>query len=113
MVTDYMVIETRSNMRGGDGEVTITNWLAGEDKPKNVRLIGVIELPEGASIGVHKHEGEAEVFHIISGTGIYNDDGELVEVKAGDTTLCPSGSEHGIKNAGNEPLVFNAVIVQG
>lgn len=113
MVTDKVVKEIRKNMRGGDGEVTIINWLEEDDKPANVRLAGVLELPVGASIGTHKHEGEAEIFHIISGVGEYNDNGVSVEVKAGDTALCLSGCEHGIKNAGAEPLILNAVIVRG
>lgn len=113
MVTDKSYSEARKNMRGGDGEVTIINWLADDDKPANVRLAGVLELPPGASIGVHKHEGEAEIFHIISGSGEYDDNGEILNVKAGDTALCPSGASHGIKNTGEELLRLNAVIVKG
>lgn len=113
MVTDKTAVEVRKNMRGGDGEVTITSWLEDKDKPNNVRLAGVLTLPPGASIGVHKHEGEAKIFHIISGTGDYNDNGEVVKVKAGDTAVCPSGCEHGIKNTGEEPLILNGFIVLG
>lgn len=113
MVNDKVVKETRNNMRGGDGEVTIINWLEDKDKPANVRLAGVLELPGGASIGVHKHEGEAEIFHIISGAGEYYDNGKTVKVKAGDTAVCTSGCEHGIKNIGDEPLILNGFIVLG
>ena len=113
MVIDKVFTEVRKNMRGGDGEVTITSWLEDKDKPNNVRLAGVLTLPRGASIGAHKHEGEAEIFHILAGTGEYNDNGEIVEVKAGDSTVCPSGSVHGIKNTGDEPLVLNGFIVLG
>lgn len=113
MIRHTEVREIRKNMRGGDGEVTVINWLESGERPKNVRLAGVLELPPGASIGVHKHEGEAEIFHILSGSGEYNDNGDIVNIKAGDTALCPDGSEHGIKNTGEVPLMLNAVIVQG
>lgn len=113
MVTDKTVVEVRKNMRGGDGEVTITSWLEDKDKPNNVRLAGLLTIPPGASIGFHKHEGEAEIFHIISGEGEYDDNGETVIVKAGYTAVCPSGSQHGIKNTGGEPLVLNGFIVIG
>lgn len=113
MVESGITKEIRKNMRGGDGEVTIANWIDKPKLPPNVRLMGVIELPPGASIGEHAHEGEAEVFHIISGAGEYNDDGEAVEVKSGDTCVCASGQRHGIKNTGGRPLIFNAVITLG
>ena len=44
--------------------------LAGEYKGKS-RLIGVITLEPGCSIGAHIHENEEEVFYIMEGTATY------------------------------------------
>ena len=60
-----MKYDIRENMRGGDGKVKITNVLdEGEYKGK-ARLLGVITLEPGCSIGGHIHENEAEVFYIM------------------------------------------------
>lgn len=106
----YDVVE-RPNMRDGEGTVTINGWLAEAEKPKNLRLAATLVLPEGASIGEHVHEGEAEVFHVASGAGVYFDDGKANAVKAGDIMLCANGHRHGVKNTGCGDLVINAVII--
>ncbi len=41
-------------------------------------------LPTGASIGPHAHDGEDELFYIIKGEGLIEDDGALQTVSAGD-----------------------------
>lgn len=113
MIRHEYITETRENMRGGDGVVTIHNFVADSEKCPNLRLLGMIELPPGASIGEHVHDGEAEIFSIVSGEGEYNDNGVAVPVKVGDVTVCYSGQVHGIRNTGSAPLVINGVIIQG
>lgn len=113
MIRNEYVTEQRGQMRGGDGTVTIKNWVSGGEKPANVRLAGVLELPVGASIGTHRHEGEAEIFHVISGEAEYSDNGRNVKVGAGDVMICYSGEEHSVKNTGDDTLLINAVIVTG
>ena len=49
------------------------------------REIGWLTLPPGASIGLHKHDNNEDVYIIISGKGIFTDsNGKETEVKAGD-----------------------------
>ena len=57
------------------------------------------------------HVGESETFFILSGQGIYNDNGNKVQVVPGMVTLTPSGEGHSIKNTGDEMLVFIALIL--
>jgi len=113
MIKREYVQELRENMRGGNGTVTIKNWAHGDEKPANMRLAATLEIPEGASIGMHKHEGEAEIYNVVSGAGEYNDNGNISDVSAGDVMVCYSGEEHGIKNTGSGKLVLNAFIVLG
>ena len=52
------------------------------------REIGWLTLPPGASIGLHKHDNNEDVYIIISGKGIFTDsNGKETEVKAGDITI--------------------------
>ncbi len=74
------------------------------------RLLGVITVPPGGEIADHVHNNEYEVYSLLSGTGLYNDNGTPVQLSAGAVTYCPDGETHGIKNNGKEDLVFVAFI---
>lgn len=60
-------------------------------------FFGIAELPEGATAGTHKHEGDDEFFYILDGEAIIVQDGEEKKVVKGDIVLTRSGSEHSIK----------------
>jgi quercetin dioxygenase-like cupin family protein len=47
----------------------------------------------------------------MKGTAEYNDNGEIRTVKAGDVTICPTGTGHGIANKTDEVVELTAVIV--
>ena len=49
--------------------------------------------------------------NILSGKGIYSDNGTLRMVQAGDVTFTPDGKGHGLTNSGDEDLVFMALII--
>lgn len=107
-------IDNREHMRGGDGTVIITNLIGSkEELNNNGRLFGRITLNPGCSIGTHPHEGESELFYILTGTGIYNDNGTEVTVSAGDVTICAPGESHGIANRSDEVLELVALIING
>ena len=103
--------DVRPQMRGGQGEVTITHLVDADNKPNHVRLVGKITLPKGASIGYHVHEGESEIFYFLSGKGIVNDNGTEYEVCAGDV-LVTNNCGHAVVNTGDDPFELFAVIVK-
>ena len=73
---------------------------------------GYILLEPGAVLGYHEHHGETETYYLTKGAGIYNDNGKEYPVEVGDVTFCADGNGHGIKNAGEEDLVFVALILK-
>ena len=75
------------------------------------RLFNLMVIEPGNSIGEHKHEGDNEIFYFLSGKGQYNDNGTIVEVGPGDTTVCNDGEMHGLVNIGDEPLKLIALIL--
>ena len=104
-------IEYREHMRDGDGTVQITNFIQGQEELNGKgRLFARLLLNPGCSIGYHVHENDSELFYIIRGTGEYSDNGEIRTVKAGDVTVCPAGTGHGIANRTDEILELIAVI---
>ena len=104
--TDY-----RENMRGGNGTVEITNFVTPEELNSKGRMFANITLKPGCGIGFHMHENESELFYVMKGEVLYNDNGEECVLSAGDVMLCPAGSGHAVANNGAETAELCAVIV--
>ena len=103
---------TLSAMRfGGPGETWMAQLLNPDEFADKGRLFNHNILKPGCGLGKHSHDGEFEVYYILKGEGLYNDNGNEVTVRAGDVTVCPSGEEHGILNTGREDLEFIALIL--
>ncbi len=68
-------------------------------------------LLPGSGTDYHVHTGDAELYYILSGKGEYNDNGTIQTIEAGDVTFTPSGTGHGVKCIGNEPLELTALIL--
>jgi mannose-6-phosphate isomerase-like protein (cupin superfamily) len=103
--------EVRDAMRGGAGSVNIQHLFAKEEITAKTRLCARLTLHPGASIGLHKHENEDELFYILSGTGSLDDGKSRTTVAAGDAILTGKGEEHAIANIGETDLNILAVIM--
>ncbi len=87
---NQMVVETRERMRGGEGCIAITNLIPPAEVPHG-RLLAELEIPPGASIGVHQHGSETEYFIILSGRAVVDDNGSPRDVAAGDVVVTGGG----------------------
>lgn len=104
--------EVREKMRGGEGAVRIRHYLPKEAFGAKCRLCAELTLAPGASIGLHDHAGEDEVFIIQSGSGAVIDNGVETAVAAGDAIVTGRGASHSIRNTSGADLVVTAVIMQ-
>ena len=94
---------------GGEGKLlgrfAYTRHQTGEQDA--IREIGWLTLPPGASIGLHGHTINEDVYLIVEGRGIFvGSDGKEVPVSAGDVTIARPGQSHSLKNTGRRPLRF-------
>ena len=96
---------------GGKGELILGKIADGKVNPANVRLYAHAKLEAGAIVGYHIHRGESEIYYILSGKGIYSDNGTEREVVAGDVTFTPNGEGHSLENIGTDVLEFMALVV--
>ena len=97
---------------GGKGTMKLEKLLSPAEMKDKCSMFAKVTLPPGAVLGFHEHHGNNECYHIISGEGIYDDNGTKRIVKAGDVTWTPDGNGHSLDNsAGSENLVFMALIV--
>jgi len=99
------------NMRGGDGSIIITHFADQKEMLDKSRLFAKLTIKPGCSIGHHVHENETEIFHIISGTALYDDNGKQIELQPGDVTVTPASHGHSIANNGDADLIVIALIV--
>jgi mannose-6-phosphate isomerase-like protein (cupin superfamily) len=109
--TADMEKEVRERMRGGTGSVEFLHIFRKQELKGKVRLMARLRLAPGSSIGYHMHEGEEEVFYILSGTGVVTEQGAASTVGPGDAVLTSGGEGHSIENKGVEPLEFIATIL--
>jgi cupin domain len=100
--------EIRENMRGGSGCVELLKCRA---EIPNCRMSARITLKKGCSIGRHQHIKESEIFYVLSGKGIYDDNGTEVEISASQTAVCLPGQYHSVENREEQNLVLLAHIV--
>lgn len=107
---EQLKIKTESN-RDGVEKLFLSNLADFEGKNQKLRTFALAELKPGEEVEFHIHTKESESYYIISGRGLYDDNGKPVEVLPGTVTFTPSGSGHGIKNTGSEMLTFIALIL--
>ena len=105
-------VERIDNMCGGKGHVLIERLLGEKELDGKCGLYARVTLEEGCTLGYHEHHGETETYYILSGEGVYDDNGTRYPVKAGDVTFCPDGSGHGLDNTGAGKLAFMALIIK-
>ena len=75
------------------------------------RLFAELTIPPGASIGLHRHDGNVEAYYFLEGKGRYVDNGDIYEVAAGDLTLVDDHGSHGVENTGDVPLKLIGLIL--
>jgi mannose-6-phosphate isomerase-like protein (cupin superfamily) len=102
--------QVREKMRGGTGSVEILHIFHPEELAGKTRLFARLRLLPGSSIGYHVHEGEEEIFYILSGSGCVVEQGVTSPVGPGDAVLTGAGG-HSIENKGEVPLELLAAIL--
>ena len=96
----------------GVGEITVRDLLNGpEEMSQKGRVFGHTTVYPGSEIGYHIHNGGSETYYILSGRGLYNDNGNKVEIGPGDVAYCAPGEGHGLKCISEEPIEMIALIL--
>ncbi len=103
--------DVRERMREGRGSVEILHVFRSSELKGKTRLFARLRLAVGSSIGYHVHEGEEEIFYILTGSALVTEGGQVSRVGPGEAVLTGGGSGHSIENAGTGPLELLAVIL--
>ncbi len=99
-----LTVREREEVRGGVGKLYFHDFLKKEESFGAGSLFSKTVIPAGASIGEHRHDGEFEVYYILTGTAEVTDNGTVATLHAGDMHLCVSGGTHALRNPSEEDL---------
>lgn len=108
---DQMTRVINQHMRGGEGAVEVLHLFDQSEFTGKARLCARLTIPQGSSIGFHEHLQEEEIFYILSGEGVFTEDGRETVISPGMASITGNGSGHSIRNDKPEPLVILAVIL--
>lgn len=98
-------------VNGGAGHIVKEVLIKGEELGDHCKMFNRITLPPYCEIGHHEHHDETETYYILSGKGMYDDNGKALPAEAGDVFFCKDGDGHGIKNTGDVDMEFIALIL--
>lgn len=104
-------IDMQTNFKDGEGTIEIQKFITGDEFCGKGRMFAQFILPPNSSIGVHKHEGEQEIYFITQGRAEYIDNNETYDAGVGDVLICKDGESHGVKNIGTDDLKYTALIL--
>lgn len=103
--------EVKSEMFQGTGDVTLEWLLEPTYLKEEMKMFNRMTFPPGASLGLHSHVDNFEIYYILEGEGTAIDDGKEVRVKAGDLIYTADGNTHALINTGKTPLVMLATVI--
>jgi len=87
------------------GDVSFQVLFSADRTPTSSLYTGLTELAPGGWLGLHGHT-QAEVHHLVEGSGVVVLDGVEHPVVAGSAVFIPGDAEHGIRNTGEGTLRF-------
>ena len=103
---------TETAPMGGEGNLFLEKMSKVGCLPGAVATFAKATLAPGASVGYHVHTGDSEAYYFLAGSGEYEEGGAVFAVSAGDFTYTPDGDGHGVRNVGDTPLEFIALIIK-
>ncbi len=112
IITKNLPVEVRERMRDGQGHANLSLIDPGV-LPPNCRLIGMISLEPGCSIGSHTHQGECEMFFVSEGNPKGIDEGKEIRLSVGDVFITCSGETHSLINDTDGVCTVFAAIITG
>lgn len=104
--------EQKPSPFGGTGEILVRDLLNGPDEMyQKGRVFVHTTVYPGSGMGYHVHTKESETYYILSGQGLFNDNGTISPVGPGDVTFTGAGEGHSIEAVGEHPVEMIALIL--
>ena len=100
------------NNEKGNVKMFLSNLSDFEGVGEKINMYAHVKLKVGEKVGFHVHKNESEIYYILSGKALYDDNGTKLEIGEGTVTHTPAGDGHGIENIGDDILEFMALEIK-
>lgn len=94
---------------GGDIVKSDDRYVVRDNTELKNLIVSTTELKPGKSTSGHKHPGQEEVYHFVTGQGRMELDDQVFDVFSGDYVLIKDGVFHRVHNTGQDNLYFICV----
>ncbi len=108
---DQMEKEVRPNPFGGEGSPVFHHLLDASLLKGEAKMFNIVEFQPGESLGWHGHIDNFEIYYILEGQALVNDNGEEYEVYPGDLVYTADGAHHSIQNNGTGVMKMVATVI--
>jgi mannose-6-phosphate isomerase-like protein (cupin superfamily) len=98
--------------KGGHGSAIKYAYEQAGNYDMSIKMFAVMELQPDSKIGEHVHEDDMELYLILNGKPIANDNGEETILNPGDLLITEKGQKHSLENKTNSPITFLAIILK-
>ena len=76
------------HVNGGAGFIMKEALITGEELGEHCKMFSRVTIKPGCELGHHEHHGETETYYVLSGSGMYDDNGKAVPIEAVKTEDC-------------------------
>ena len=84
---DQLKISTETNNKG-DIKLFLSDLAEFDKKNPKLRTFALAKLNPGEEVEFHTHTDECELYYILSGEGVYDDNGKEITLNTGKTMIC-------------------------
>ncbi|MEC9491363.1 cupin domain-containing protein [Flexistipes sp.] len=104
--------EEMKNPHNGRGSALRFAYREAAELNGKIKDFFIVDLQPDSQIGRHKHENNAEIYLMLDGVAVINDNGTEELLNPGDMLITRRGEEHSIENKSAAGLTFLAIIVE-
>lgn len=103
--------EIRTECFGGQGKVEFKFLIPPEKLKGEAKMFNILTFEPGASLGLHDHTDNFELYYILEGSAHVDDNGTPVDVGPGDLIYTADGAKHSITATGDKPMKMIATVI--
>ena len=109
--------QTITELRGGIGDLTREDLFSTDEACGKTKILAVLTIPPGNSIGEHSHgttaeDPDAELYYVLTGSLRITDNGITKDLSPGDAVFTGGGTSHSVVNVSKEDASLLAVIMK-
>jgi len=93
-----------------DSTKTTVRWLITEKDGAKGFAMRRFEIQPGGQVGLHDHLEDHQIFVLQGNCQLFDEKGNKIKLKIGDSAFIPPNEKHGFENNGDETFSFICVI---